>query len=285
MRNVKWKLSVIFGTYNRAAVLRRCIEAIRKDLDGRNYEIVVTDGGSTDGSREWLAVQDDVVLVGLRHLGGAVEAFNHAYAASRGDFIATLNDDAAPVGGALRNGVEFLLHRASAGQVAIRLERTRGAEPKVEILYPGSAYANFGVVRRKALEQVVRIQGGFWNPCYRTYGADCELSAWLHHLGWGVDPMEDPALGYIEDYEVHDVLRRENHTQGRAQRDGQLFWKRWGGDTHAMLRGKLKPNVTEAELRRLGEVVAEPSVRAAEPDLEVDAGRPPAETPETSTVE
>jgi glycosyltransferase involved in cell wall biosynthesis len=245
------EISVLFGTYNRYEALRRCVESIREDLAGHHYEIVIADGGSTDNSREWLSAQPDVVIVGLRHLGGAVEAFNLAYAASRGAFLATFNDDVVSKGRAIHHGIEFLRERPQLGQVVLLWQRTRLEEPKVEYIRSQMPYANYGVARRSAVEAVAKIQGGIWNPCYRTYGADCELSAWMYALGLGVGAIHDAKLGYVEDYELPDALRQENHRMGRAAADGVLFWKRWS-QPDAMFAGELPPTrMTEEELYRL----------------------------------
>ena len=57
-------VAVILGTYNRKQHLERALASVRSAVGSLPYEIVVVDGGSTDGSREWLAGEADVVLIG-----------------------------------------------------------------------------------------------------------------------------------------------------------------------------------------------------------------------------
>ncbi len=55
------KLSVIIPVLNERACLPAAVESVRQALP--EAEIVVTDGGSTDGTREWAASQAEVTLV------------------------------------------------------------------------------------------------------------------------------------------------------------------------------------------------------------------------------
>lgn len=220
-------LSVICGTYNRFAVLKEFVASVRQSVSQVSYEIVICDGGSTDGSREWLAAQKDVVLIGDRYLDGAVAAFNRAYEMSRGAFIANLNDDCVVEGDALARGVEYLLGHPDVGQVAFAVLSGATKEAVVNTIF-NIPYANFGITRREAAEQVATITGGFWNPIYRTYAADCEHSAWVHRLGWKIAPM--PAARVL-DVRQEDALRTRNEIL--ANREGRRFYARWTADALA----------------------------------------------------
>ncbi len=50
-------ISVVIGTYNRIKFLKLAINSVRKDLENFSHEIIVVDGGSTDGSIQWLTKQ------------------------------------------------------------------------------------------------------------------------------------------------------------------------------------------------------------------------------------
>ncbi|CCQ68224.1 Glycosyl transferase, family 2 [Crocosphaera watsonii WH 0402] len=51
-------ISVVIPTYNRKPILEKCLKALEKqqlnDDIISNYEIVLVDDGSTDGTLEWL---------------------------------------------------------------------------------------------------------------------------------------------------------------------------------------------------------------------------------------
>ena len=87
--------SVVAVSYDALATTRRCVEALRRNADPRHpIEIVFVDNGSKDGSREWLAAQDDVVLVANDSNVGAPRARNQALALARGEQIVFLDNDA-----------------------------------------------------------------------------------------------------------------------------------------------------------------------------------------------
>ena len=72
-------VSVIIPTYNRKPILEKCLNALEKQTLTniiRNYEIVVVDDGSTDGTPSWIRKNSDifphVVLYEQEHGGPAL---------------------------------------------------------------------------------------------------------------------------------------------------------------------------------------------------------------------
>lgn len=85
------RLSVLITNYNYGRFLDECIASVRSQTRAAD-QIVVVDDGSTDGSRERLAVEPgvDVVLQEQRGQAGAIDA---AVAASDGDLLFLLDAD------------------------------------------------------------------------------------------------------------------------------------------------------------------------------------------------
>ncbi len=242
-------LSILLGTFNRFSHLQRCLTACRASCPD-TIEFIVCDGGSSDGSREWLAAQPDVILIGERKLEGAVKAINQCYALSSGGIVAILNDDIAPEGNALDAACERLASDDKIGQIACPFRTVGESRPHHVEFVNGLIYANIAVMRRKLLDQIVRICGGVWNPCYRTYGGDTELSCWVHRLGYTV--VEEPGARFT-DWLPQDALRAENHRDERGLKDNRLFWSRWSHPDMLKPKGP-PPAVTEAEQRVLAEM-------------------------------
>ena len=218
-------ISVIFGTYNRLGLLKEAVESIRRSIGPFSYEIVVTDGGSTDGSREWLVSQPDVVLVGMRSLDGAVKAFNQAWSVCRGLYVANFNDDAEYLENALELGIRTLQdpENKNVGQVAFELNLTGLWSVEYVKHY---VYANFGVGRRHVVEKVCEKQGGpnnYWNPIYHTYAGDCEHSCWIWKMGMKVLGLEGVR---VADKGIKDSLRENNEQIRKERKDSELFWSR-----------------------------------------------------------
>lgn len=72
--------------------LPECIAALRAQTF-RDFEIIVVDNASSDGSREWLAGQPDVRVIRNEANVGFAAACNQGIQASDAPFVALLNDD------------------------------------------------------------------------------------------------------------------------------------------------------------------------------------------------
>ncbi len=56
-------VSAVLGSYNRRPFLEKAIESVHANQIRVPYEIIVIDGGSTDGSLDWLLTQKDVITI------------------------------------------------------------------------------------------------------------------------------------------------------------------------------------------------------------------------------
>src|SRR6516225_1358815 len=87
------KISVIVCTYNGARTLRECLSALT-DLDYPNYEVLVVNDGSTDDTA--FIAQDYPVRLISQPNKGLSAARNTGLAASEGEIVAYIDDDAFP---------------------------------------------------------------------------------------------------------------------------------------------------------------------------------------------
>lgn len=91
--------SIVTPSYNMLGYLKRCSASVA-DQQGVGLEHIVVDGGSTDGTVEWLQRAD-----GIRSItepdGGMYDAINKGLAMARGDIVAYLNCDEQYLPGAL----------------------------------------------------------------------------------------------------------------------------------------------------------------------------------------
>jgi glycosyltransferase involved in cell wall biosynthesis len=93
--------SIIIPTYNRKALLLKCLEAAaRLETDSLPYEILVVDDGGSDGTERAVNEFTQASPVPLRYLRqqnrGPAAARNLGAGAARGDIIAFLDDDCVP---------------------------------------------------------------------------------------------------------------------------------------------------------------------------------------------
>ena len=98
MEDESVKLSVIIPTYNRAAVLKRCLYALsNQSIPKDTYEVIVSDDGSTDETKKVTEEASSNNLCSIRYLWqpnkGANAARNNAIFASEGHILLFINDD------------------------------------------------------------------------------------------------------------------------------------------------------------------------------------------------
>ena len=87
-------VSIVICTYNRVGVLGRCLEELRR-LDYPDFEVVVVEGPSTDGTAALLDGYGDVKRVENPTRNLSVSR-NLGIAASAGEIVAFIDDDAVP---------------------------------------------------------------------------------------------------------------------------------------------------------------------------------------------
>jgi len=220
------EISAVTGTYNRLKHLQRMVESLRKSVGKVSYEIILVDGGSTDGTLNWCRQQSDVVLIEQGKLLGAIKAFNAGCARASGKYVAILNDDILVNSKTLQIAYSHLEANPHVGQVAFH-NIVKGRDPRRTSL--GKAYGYvYGqcCMTRRWLGDLV----GWWgNDGMHTYGGDTYLSMALWELGWPTEPVRACS---ITDYVVEDKLRKDRRqmlNKGGHNQDTRTFHAKWHG--------------------------------------------------------
>ncbi len=199
------KVSVIVVNWNRRGLLAACLKSLALQTQ-KNFEIIVVDNGSTDGSVEMIAREFSAIRVicnGENY--GFCAANNQGIEASQADFIALLNNDAEAEPGWLDALLAVFEGRADCGMAASKIlvyedpgridkaghliypdgqnrgrgsgEADRGQYDRVEeTLWPDGCAAMY---RREMLLQI----GGFDEDLF-AYADDAELGLRARIAGW-----------------------------------------------------------------------------------------------------
>jgi len=85
-------VTIGIANWNGIQHIQGCLESIRRNTP-EPHEIIVVDNGSTDGSREYLREQMDVILVENTENMGAPGARNQFLSIARGNYIVFLDND------------------------------------------------------------------------------------------------------------------------------------------------------------------------------------------------
>lgn len=86
-------VSIIIVNYNTLHVIGPCIDSIVSMTQGLNYEIIVVDNGSTDGSAEVLSKDSRITWIPTGENLGFGKANNVGLEKAKGDYIFFLNSD------------------------------------------------------------------------------------------------------------------------------------------------------------------------------------------------
>jgi glycosyltransferase involved in cell wall biosynthesis len=149
------RLSIVIATYNAARTLERCLDSIAVQATP-DVEVIVIDGGSTDGTVEILEARQQSLGHWRSEVDrGLYDAWNKGVVESRGDYIAFLGADDAFVPGAINRilaltsqGADLISYR---GEVVDLEGRTlgligrrwsyRGLARRMGICHPGALHA------------------------------------------------------------------------------------------------------------------------------------------------
>ena len=221
-------VSIVIPTFNRLEGLKRGIDEIRHNVTSPN-EVIVIDGGSTDGTREWLATREDLRIILESRREGAVKAFNKGFRAATGGYVMWLNDDAYPLPGSVEAAIAMIERPDlnDVGMVAFYhnwhnehnvLDRVEHEGQTYELCHVrGYPYANFGLIRRSLLERI-----GFADERYYFFGFDPDLSLKVQ-LGEGLQVI-GCREALIRHDECHDDRKLADLSMGEGD-NARLFAK------------------------------------------------------------
>ncbi|MBE9010610.1 glycosyltransferase [Pseudanabaenaceae cyanobacterium LEGE 13415] len=196
-------LSVVIPTYNRKPILEKCLRALEHQQYSE-YEVVVIDDGSTDGTVEWLSKSDDFPHVRLfcQDHKGAAAARNYGVEQAKGDTIVFIDSDLVVTDVFLRSHVEALIQGQKEfgsdrlftyGRVINTANFDNPTSEPYKITDFSAAYFATGNV---AIARHWLIEAGLFDTGFKQYGwEDLELGVRLKNLGLKLIKCPD-AVGY-----------------------------------------------------------------------------------------
>lgn len=132
----RYTCSIIMPVCNRMELTKDCLTALAELKDQPEYELIIVDNGSTDGTTDFLRqLSGDVRTIANEENLGFAKACNQGAAAARGKYLVFLNNDTIPQPGWLTALVAEVDSHAEVGIVGSKL------------LYPDGTVQHAGVVR------------------------------------------------------------------------------------------------------------------------------------------
>lgn len=115
-------LSIIITSYKNPELLKVCIDSIKRNYTGKDYEIIVADSETEEEIEMMMreAYPEIIFLPAKNNIwfGGCVR---NGYAVSRGDFILILNDDIVVKQNSIEGLLDYIRSRPNVGVVGPQL--------------------------------------------------------------------------------------------------------------------------------------------------------------------
>lgn len=211
---------VMVATFNRLAMLRTVVDSILRGTR-TPLELIVIDGGSTDGTVEYLQSHPQITPVLQRRLLGTARCYNAVWRDIDSRYCGWLSDDTEIVPGSLDTAIEILEKDPTVGMVGLKMKDTKG--PGRHDAYRGGL-SEFGVLNcnHGVLPTRLARQVNFFNEEYRSYMIDPDLTASilctghrvvmtkavavLHHRAWAENEGDEKVareMGGIDNFAIY----------------------------------------------------------------------------------
>lgn len=140
-------VAAIVVTYNRLHYLKDCLDSIRNQIY-TDFDIVVVNNGSTDGTEEFLASQSDLIVIHQENLGGAGGFFSGLkYAVQKGyHYCWLMDDDVICESNALEELIRAYHIKKDIGYVCSKVNGIDGCPmntPVIDMKPAENGYANY----------------------------------------------------------------------------------------------------------------------------------------------
>ena len=145
-------VSIVIPSLDQRPFVQRTLESILSQRGDFELEVLVQDGGSTDGTREVLERYRDSVSLVVERDAGQADAVNRGLSRARGDILAWVNSDDLLRPGAIESVVQAFGANPSASWIHGRCDIVDG-EDRI-IRRPVAAYKGFRA-RRHGIEQLL----------------------------------------------------------------------------------------------------------------------------------
>lgn len=223
-------VTLVSGTYNRLPILQDMIASARREvLSTLKMEVLLVDGGSTDGTLEWAATQPDVRVIRQTKLHGAILAFNDGFYAAHGRYVVIANDDVVFQPGSIAAAFAILEDTPDIGAVAFE-EKRQDHDWRVSTYHAARNPDEFLIMPQVCMVPVELGDAAQWWKLSGalTYGGDFALGVRLAEMGYRVVKVPQARIfdkQYLDDLRRINLRAGEKATSWHPDGDTFMMWR------------------------------------------------------------
>lgn len=297
----RFKASIIIPVFNKLELTRQCLTTLASATTMPEYEVIVVDNASTDGTAEFLTeLGGDVQVIRNPENYGFAIACNQGAKAARGEFLLFLNNDTIPTDGWLNALVDEVERHTDVAVVGSKLLYEDGTIQHAGVAFsriwfsPYHIYKGFPadapsvnrrrefqcvtaacmLVRREVFESVEGFDEG-----YRNGFEDVDLCLKIGERGWRIVYQPKSVLYHLESQTPGRKAHEQENSKRLLARWGHKWWLAdedaiYMSDGYAYrtvteqqeLRGRLEP-LADPEEKRRWKIAADAQLAAQRQDL------------------
>ncbi|MGV8058371.1 MAG: glycosyltransferase family 2 protein [Smithellaceae bacterium] len=250
-------ISVIIVNWNTKALLKNCLHSVYQTINNINFEIIVVDNASSDGSMKMLEQNfPEAIRICNQENKGFGAANNQAFAVMKGKYALLINTDAVLTPHAVSKLWEFAESNAYAAIVCGQLLNADASKQNSIASFPGlltlatntslleylfpkqfpskrykqdrpievdSAIGACMLIRKKALDEA-----GVFDERYFFFFEETDLAYAMHQAGWKTYHIPDAYIYHLQGQSIGNNLRsRIEFYRSRYQ-----FLRKWHSRTY-----------------------------------------------------
>lgn len=161
-------VSIIIVNYNTLQITSQCIESVTEKTQGLEYEIILVDNASTDGSREAFSKDRRITYIYNERNGGFGYANNRGMEIAKGKYFFLLNSDTLLVNNAVKEFFDYAEAHEAKTIYGCYMQGPDGS-------YRGSFHYFPAFTSGQFLHRIVKRQN--YMPDYSNHEVECICGA------------------------------------------------------------------------------------------------------------
>jgi len=216
-------ISICIPTYNRLEYLKKCLSSILDGIGNYPYELIIADGGSTDGTIEYLENlgNDNLTLIKQGKLVGASRAWNACFKKAKNEYVFWPCDDYIINPNVILNCCKIMDKYPEIGLASPKfIEATLSNFPNIGSWQYLIVLSKTHVFRNSVLKEI-----GFFDDNFKTYYIDVDSHIAVLNLGYTT--LFTREVGIIHNRFFDEIRKKNIQNKTVAKSELDYYKQKW----------------------------------------------------------